>query len=101
MKKKSWLDRLEEWDIKRLKNKAAKEKEREKEERERMAKNGIQIVNYDMHKNCDSVYTMDNDEATILYIVVMIVGAIFEDRWLIWIAATFIYYMHITRHNRR
>ena len=55
----------------------------------------------ELHKNHDSIYTMGNSEATILYIIVMLGAIIFKDRWLIWIAATFVYYWHMTRHSRR
>ena len=33
----------------------------------------------------------------ILYIIVMVVGAIFTDRWLIWIAATVIYLNYLRK----
>lgn len=47
----------------------------------------------------ESPYTMENGTATFLYIVVMVVGAIFYDRVLIWIAATIIYTRFIGRHK--
>lgn len=49
----------------------------------------------------DGVNTIQNDEATILYIAAMIGGSIFSDRILIWIAATIMYFWHITRFKRR
>lgn len=55
----------------------------------------------EVHIRGDSVNTIQNDEATILYIVAMLGGAIFEDRILIWISATVIYFWHITRFKRR
>lgn len=48
----------------------------------------------------DNYYALENDEATILYIIVMIVGALFNARWVIWIGATYAWYMHITRFDR-
>ena len=33
----------------------------------------------------------------ILYIIVMVVGAIFTDRWLIWIAATVVYLNYLRK----
>ena len=49
--------------------------------------------------DCDSPYTMENSTATFLYIVVMVVGTLFKDRWLIYIVATIIYLSFITRHS--
>jgi hypothetical protein len=57
--------------------------------------------NNDFHKYHDSIYTMDNDSATILYAIVMFIGSIFNDRLIIWIVATIVYYLHITRHHRK
>ncbi len=49
----------------------------------------------------ESPYTMEDGTATFLYIVIMIVGTLFVDRWLIYTAATFIYVMFRTRHKRK
>lgn len=53
------------------------------------------------HGDCDSPYTMENIPATILYIIVMIAGAIFYDRIYIWIGATAAWLLHITKHLRK
>lgn len=50
------------------------------------------------HGDCDSIYTLENGSATVLYLVSMLGGGIFNDRWLIWVVATFIYIRFITRH---
>ena len=47
----------------------------------------------------DSPYTMENGTATFFYIVTMVIGTLFVDRWLIYIAATFIYLKFINRHK--
>ena len=47
----------------------------------------------------DSIYTMETGSAVVLYIVVMVVGAIFNDRWLIWIVATFIFLKYLFRYD--
>ena len=52
-------------------------------------------------KNCDHPNSLENDEATILWIVVMAVATIFKGNWLIWIIATIIWRRYITRHKRR
>jgi hypothetical protein len=50
-------------------------------------------------ENCDHPYSLENDEVTILWIVVMAVGTIFRHNWLIWIIATIIWRRYITRHK--
>ena len=47
----------------------------------------------------DSIYTMETVSAVVLYIAVMVGGAIFNDRWLIWIVATFIFLKFLFRHD--
>ena len=49
----------------------------------------------------DSIYTMSDGAATFLYIVVMLIGAIFNDRIWIWFAATLVFVLFKTRHKRR
>ena len=48
----------------------------------------------------DHPNTMENSSAIILYIVVMLGGTIFTDRWLIWIFATVVFVKFITRHKK-
>ena len=48
----------------------------------------------------DHPNTMENSTATILWLAVMIGGAIFKDNWMIWIAATAIWFKFITRHKK-
>ena len=45
--------------------------------------------------DCHHPDTLNNLEATIIYIIVMIVGAIFNDRIGIWILASIIYFNYI------
>lgn len=47
----------------------------------------------------DSIYTMETGSAVVLYIIVMVGGAIFNDRWLIWIVATFVFLKYLFRHD--
>ena len=47
----------------------------------------------------DSPYAMENSTATFLYIIVMIVGTLFKERMLVYIAATIIWFKYITRHE--
>lgn len=50
-------------------------------------------------KRYDHPNSLENDEATIVWVVVMIVGSIFNGNWLIWIIATIIWRKYITRHK--
>lgn len=52
-------------------------------------------------ENCDHPNSLENDEATIIWIVVMAIATIFKGNWLIWIIATIIWRRYITRHKRR
>ena len=49
----------------------------------------------------DKPYTIDNYTATIWYIIIMVIGAIFNDRLPIWILATIIWWRHINRKTIR
>lgn len=49
--------------------------------------------------NCDHPNSLENDEATILWIVVMAIATIFKGNWIIWIIATIIWRKYITRHK--
>lgn len=49
--------------------------------------------------NCDHPNSLENDEATIIWIVVMAIGTIFKGNWIIWIVATIIWRRYITRHK--
>ena len=51
-------------------------------------------------KYCDHPNTMENSTATVLWIVVMLVGSIFKGNWVIWIVATIIWLNFITRHKK-
>ena len=49
--------------------------------------------------NCDHPNSLENDEATVVWIVVMAVATIFKGNWVIWIIATIIWLRYITRHK--
>lgn len=49
----------------------------------------------------ESPYTMEDGTATFFYIVTMVIGTLFVDRWLIYIAATFIYIKFKNRHKKK
>ena len=55
----------------------------------------------EMFVDADHPNTMEDGTATIWYIIIMVVGAIFVDRWLIWIMASFIYFRFINRRAIR
>jgi hypothetical protein len=49
----------------------------------------------------DSPYAMENSTATFLYIATMIIGTLFQDRILVYVAATIIWWKYITRHKEK
>jgi hypothetical protein len=51
-------------------------------------------------KYCDHPNTMENSTATVVWIVVMLIGSIFKGNWVIWIIATVIWAKFITRHDK-
>ena len=55
----------------------------------------------DAYINHDSVGSLNDFDATALYIFVMIVGSIFRDRLIIYIAATIIWWGHLNRKKIR
>lgn len=76
-----------------------RKKQEEEEKLKKMAEQGI--VPEKKKEQYDSVYTLEDGEALVLYIIVMAVGSIFVDRWWIWIGATVAYFCFKTRHKRR
>lgn len=50
-------------------------------------------------ENCDHPNSLENDEATLLWIVVMAIATIFKGNWVIWIVATIVWRKYITRHK--
>ncbi len=48
---------------------------------------------------CNHPNDMENGPAFILYLIVMIGGSIFNDRWLLWIVATIVYLRWLIKHN--
>lgn len=53
------------------------------------------------YDNYDHPNSLENDEATLAWIVVMIISAFFKGNWIIWIVATIIWRKYITRHKRK
>ena len=49
----------------------------------------------------DHPNSLENSEATIIWIVVMAIATIFKGNWIIWIIATIIWLRYITRHKRK
>ena len=80
--------------------------------REEKTKQEIELQNQNMVESNGTYYakkepqydhpnTMENGTATVLYIITMIIGSIFNDRWLIWGTITLIYLKFMTRHIRK
>ena len=51
-------------------------------------------------QRCDHPNTMEDGTATVLWIVVMLIGSIFKCNWAIWIIATVIWAKFITRYKK-
>lgn len=79
-----------------------REEKQDKERLEELAKKGIFPPDPSTYpkKYCDHPNTMENSTATVLWIVVMLVGSIFKGNWVIWIIATVVWAKFITRHNK-
>lgn len=75
------------------------EMKREDEEKKRQKELQIQKKQENPFKNCDHPNSLENDEATVIWIMVMIVATIFKGNWVIWIVATIIWRKYITRHK--
>ena len=54
-----------------------------------------------MYIHAENPHSLDDGEATVTWLIVMIVGSIFNDRLLIWIMATAIYLGRMFRYNIR
>ncbi len=80
-----------------------KEEKREQERLKELAEKGIVPPDPSTYpkKYCDHPNTMENSTATVIWVVVMLVGSIFKGNWIIWIIATIIWFRFITRHNRK
>ena len=50
-------------------------------------------------EGCDHPHSLENTEATIIWIAVMAIATIFKGNWIIWIIATIIWRKYITRHK--
>ena len=48
----------------------------------------------------DSMYALENDEATVLYVVGMCVATIFRGNFVLWIVFTIIWFRYIHRHDK-
>ena len=88
------------------------------EERSRELKEHVKLVNDEYNKanaekivdqqrratenpfaNCDHPNSLENNEATIIWVVVMVIASIFTGGWVIWIISTIIWRKYITRHK--
>jgi hypothetical protein len=86
----------------RREHKAKEEAERLKRERQARIAAG-HPADPQPYKNpqYDSPYAMENSTATFLYIITMIIGTLFQDRILVYVAATVIWWKYITRHKEK
>ena len=77
--------------------------EKEKEQQRHLLETGQKERSWQEHMyvDVDNPNTIDNGVATLWYIIIMVIGAVFNDRWLIWIIATVIWWNHINRKKIR
>ena len=75
-----------------------KDKEREQDQEQEKPLR-VQKTQKNFFENCDHPNSLENSEATILWLIVMAVGTIFKGNWIIWIIATIIWLRYITRHK--
>lgn len=54
-----------------------------------------------LYVNAEKPNSLDDGEALVTYLIIMGVGAIFNDRWFIWIFATIVYLCYLFRHAIR
>ena len=88
------------------KYKADEEKRQEEEKKRYYASLGQEppkerSLKEKMYVDAEHPSTIDNGTATLWYIIIMVVGAVFNDRLMIWVMATVIWWRHINRKNRR
>ena len=87
--------RAEEWEMfsakvrKASEERAAKKMQKQKERSEKS--------NEYLYVHAENPHSLDDGEATVSWLIVMIVGAIFKERWLIWIVATALYWCKMNR----
>lgn len=65
------------------------------EKRKKQPKESVE----EQFKRYDHPNSLENDEATIIWVVVMAIATIFKGNWIIWIIATIIWRRYITRHK--
>lgn len=90
----------------RAKRRAEAEKRQDEEYKRGLANGGQSKPNERsweerMYVEADKPGIIDNAAATIWYIIIMLIGAVFNDRLVIWITATVIWWNHINRKTRR
>lgn len=79
--------------------KDAEKKARDEAERQTEMKNDGIVDEPQQKPQFDHSYSLENDEATILYVVAMVVSTIFNGNWALWILWTIIWLKYINRHN--
>lgn len=85
-------------DLQEIHEQVQKELKKAKQQCNEYKDNHAQSQTEDYH---DSPYTIEDGTATFFYIITMIIGTLFIDRWFIYIAATFIYLTFKNRHNQK
>lgn len=87
-----WLVFLEQSKERRL--------EEERIEQENKRKRNIEEDKW-LYIHAENPNSLENSEATIIWIMVMVVSALFKDGWIMWITATIMWLSHIFRYQIR
>lgn len=95
------MDEMNEWREKWKKERKEFNKKIEEISRKEWEKKGIKPVEIGKipPERCDHPNTIEDSTATVLWIVVMLVGSIFKGNWVIWIIATIVWFRFITRYK--
>jgi hypothetical protein len=94
-------EEMNEWREEWKKEKAEFQKELDEIQRKEWKKKDIKPINIGQipEKRHDHPNTMEDSTATVVWIIVMLVGSIFKGNWIIWIIATVIWAKFITRYK--
>ena len=54
-----------------------------------------------LYVNTESPHSLEDAEATVSWIIIMLIGSIFKERWVVWLIATIIYLCWMNRYAIR
>lgn len=97
-------EEMNEWREEQKRERETRQKELEEIRRREWEKKGVKFEPFDVEqvppRRCDHPNTIEDSTATVVWLVVMLVGSIFKCNWVIWIVATIVWYKFITRYKK-